>query len=405
MAAPLKNRYTFVKMLLIGFSFGLILAFTENMIESYVPVLEDYSREVTAILLWIIGSVALFKSGIITEYFDDSHKKEKYYFQPYSSTWDQLQVFGSIALLGLLPLMIIYLLVPPAESIVPIIVAGLFYLAVMAQYAILLLLPRYSRIFTNLISGKWSVTLFVFIVVFAGMYLQDIFSYFTPAQIGLIFLSIGLTVYGIVMLLQTSRNMADKKTQAENELAFAGEVQQRLLQDKSMESPSNPEESSSYKISAFGRSVPSRQLGGDFFSLYNGSNGKIYAAVGDVAGHSFGAGLIMTMLKTSLENYLSMKVPADEILARLNQQLFRQGKDKIFATLGLVEADSGSGYIRWYNAGHMPLLWYQADQNELKEVRSKGLALGMAARADYTNPTGIEISSGGCIDTLFRRAG
>ena len=183
------------------------------------------------------------------------------------------------------------------------------------------------------------------------------------------------TYFGMSLILKASRAIYTKKAAIEADVRFATEVQKRILEDVAIEHNST---------SAFVMSVPANELGGDFFEL-SLSEDTILACVGDVSGHSFGAGLLMTMTKSSIQTHLEYNRDPSEITKAINGMFLKQSDRAMYATMTMLKLDTSSRNAEVCNAGHLPVLHYVAATGELETRRNKGLGLGMIDKAEYSN--------------------
>ncbi|MDZ7756452.1 PP2C family protein-serine/threonine phosphatase [Rhodohalobacter sp.] len=201
-------------------------------------------------------------------------------------------------------------------------------------------------------------------------------------QLSTLYTSIGVgcgvflwTYLGMSLILKASRAIYTKKAAIEADVRFATEVQKRILEDVAIEKDST---------SAYAMSVPANELGGDFFELSQ-QDDTILACVGDVSGHSFGAGLLMTMTKSALQTHLEYNSDPSEITKALNGMFLKQSDRAMYATMAMLKLNISSQKAEVCNAGHLPVLHYVAATEELVTRRNKGLGLGMVSKAEYTN--------------------
>ena len=66
-----------------------------------------------------------------------------------------------------------------------------------------------------------------------------------------------------------------------------------------------------------GVSIPAREVGGDFFNYFSLTDGKIAILIGDVSGKGIAAALLMANLQATLR----AKLPLNQNLAQLTEQL------------------------------------------------------------------------------------
>jgi len=217
---------------------------------------------------------------------------------------------------------------------------------------------------------------------------QSLSSYaYGGAGLAIIFTTFMLSQYGAGLILRASRRLYTEKAGMEADLRFAQEVQQSILQDLSIECGDSE---------AYGCSYPANELGGDFFELKE-ENRRIFATVGDVSGHSFGAGLLMTMLKSAYHTHLDYLDNPAQIMAKLNELMMNQSKRSMFATMVILQIDTVDQQVTLCNAGHLPILHYKRETGELHKKHQKGLGLGITPKATYRDLV-FDVQSG---DLLF----
>jgi len=311
-------------------------------------------------------------------------------FEPFygSSIPERLGVIASVALLGSLPVLSVYLVFSDLQH--PWVniftgAAGIFALMIISIYIVILF--RKSREFYDryeLILIPTIMYFFSMVVYKYGLSLQNIPfpDGISEGDLLVVIYSVVAIPVGVKLILSANRTIFDKKARAEDELQFASEVQQQFLQDRSIETENTE---------GFGTSVAARQVGGDFLYLDRLEDQAVVAAVGDVSGHSFGAGLIMSMLVTMTEDYLQFRKSPGGLMETLNRKLLNQPKRNLFATMGSIRLDEDSATI--WNAGHMPVLKYSPSDGDLTRIKPPGFALGMTKKADYT-PTEVPIKHG-----------
>ena len=210
---------------------------------------------------------------------------------------------------------------------------------------------------------------------------QGIESYLGMSFSGLMlgfFLTFGcffMVQFGLSYVLKASRTLFTEKARMETDVLFAKEVQERLLKDVEL---------SVHSSEAYACSVPANELGGDYFELSQ-SEENIIASVGDISGHSFGAGLLMAMMKSGLQTHLQYGNNPADVLFKLNKQLFLQSDRAMYATMQLLTLNTKSGDVILSSAGHLPLLHYSLGSGNLKRHHPRALGLGMSRAAKYSN--------------------
>ncbi|GAA3398585.1 PP2C family protein-serine/threonine phosphatase [Streptomyces roseoviridis] len=98
-------------------------------------------------------------------------------------------------------------------------------------------------------------------------------------------------------------------------------------------------------------------VGGDWYSAIELSDGSALLVVGDVAGHGLDAVATMAQLRFTAKGMAITGTPLPQILARLNTLLLH-GSERNFSTATMVMAryEPDSSRFTWVQAGHLPPL-------------------------------------------------
>lgn len=145
-------------------------------------------------------------------------------------------------------------------------------------------------------------------------------------------------------ILENARLLEEerKKHRLEQELSLARTIQANLLPRKL---------SATGHVSAVGSSIPTHQVGGDFYDVLHRPDGSWLAAVADVSGKGVGAALLASLLQGVLLEAASSGAPLDEWLPRLNRFLLERTEGEKYATLFACNIQP-SGRLDYINAGH-----------------------------------------------------
>ncbi len=161
----------------------------------------------------------------------------------------------------------------------------------------------------------------------------------------------------VVVTLENNRLMKAKHEQdlADAELRAACKIQTGLLPKHFEGLPSS--------LEIFGRSVPARRVGGDFYEGLPLSDGRWLSAIGDVSGKGIPAAILMATTRTILRSVTRDTSDPSEILLRVNdilskdlEVISREDDDFHFVTLMIVVTDPGTGLSVMSSAGHGPLI-------------------------------------------------
>ena len=206
------------------------------------------------------------------------------------------------------------------------------------------------------------------------MEIGNIVFQFVAGSAGIFFLFI-LSQFGLSQILYASKSLYTRKAKVEADIQFATEIQQRILQEVSIEEGG---------VTAYACSNPANELGGDFFELLLRDD-QLFASIGDISGHSFGAGLLMTLTKSALQTHLDYNQDPAEVMLALNVLLNKQTDRSMYATMTLLKLNIPDGKATLCNAGHLPVYHYSAENSEIVHRYEKGIGLGISGAARYHN--------------------
>lgn len=143
---------------------------------------------------------------------------------------------------------------------------------------------------------------------------------------------------------------------------------------------------------------PAREVGGDFFEVYQHPQGDLWLAVGDVSGKGVPAALFMASAISVLRRELSQEIspPPEEVMQNLNRILLDDlVSTNCFITMVLARYTPTTRQLAYANAGHLyPMKWSCHDPGQEPEyLTTRGIPLGIRSR--WVAPAGeITLSSG-----------
>jgi len=117
------------------------------------------------------------------------------------------------------------------------------------------------------------------------------------------------------------------------------------------------------------------EVGGDWFDMFELSDGRVVLAMGDVVGRGVRAAALMGKLRTSLEAYAYDGRSPQEVVERLHSFMERQHRAEM-ATLLYVAIDRDRGSAELTSAGHLPMLIRDADGSTRFVARGASPPLG-----------------------------
>lgn len=175
----------------------------------------------------------------------------------------------------------------------------------------------------------------------------------------------------VVTALENVRYLEEQheKDLLERQLNDARDIQMSLMPKTFSDLPSS--------IDMFGKSIPARQIGGDFFDILSLDDGRWLAVLGDVSGKGMPAAILMAVTRMIIRSVVQDCSDPVIILERVNDKLTRELDSYHFVTLQLVAINPLSGCCEMSSAGHGPLTVRIGGVTQLIETRS-GPPLGIA---------------------------
>ncbi len=187
----------------------------------------------------------------------------------------------------------------------------------------------------------------------------------------------------------TERRKADE---SRRELEIAKHIQLSLLPDAPLRSP---------HAELAGICVPATHVGGDYFDFFHNGD-AIDLVIADVSGHSVGAALIMTAVRSTLRAETRKTGPSPvgpaRILRDLGELLYDDlNKAELFITMFYMKFSPETRILKYANAGHNWALLLRCGRLECTALDADGLVLGVQPIVDFEEKS-VKLSSG---DTLL----
>lgn len=128
-----------------------------------------------------------------------------------------------------------------------------------------------------------------------------------------------------------------------------------------------------------------RQVGGDFYDVFELPNGKLGLFIADVADKGVPAAMFMALTRTLVRAAVLQTESPAEALRQVNDLLYPDSEQGMFVTAVYGVLDLQTGRFTYANAGHNPPLWikYSPTGTRIERLTRTGMALGV--------DTGIEI--------------
>lgn len=160
----------------------------------------------------------------------------------------------------------------------------------------------------------------------------------------------------------------------QREVEIAATIQQGLL-------PGTPPDLPGLALA--GMCVPATNVGGDYYDFLPDGSGRLSLVVADVAGHSIGSALMMSMARAILRREIATGKSPGEVLSATNEALLDDlTRAGLFITAFCARYDPATEELAFANGGHnMPLL-YRSD-GRLASLDADGMPIGVLGGVEY----------------------
>lgn len=168
--------------------------------------------------------------------------------------------------------------------------------------------------------------------------------------------------------LKAAQAQLIEKERMERELKVAADIQMSILPDVL---PVN----TSYDFG--GRILPARQVGGDFYDVFDLGNNKIGVLIGDVADKGVPSAIFMARAHALIIAEADRAMTPGEVLLMANTHITRFEKSRQFVTALYGVLDTTTGEFSYARAGHEPPLLLNPNGEVQRLPHQPGMALGL----------------------------
>jgi sigma-B regulation protein RsbU (phosphoserine phosphatase) len=203
--------------------------------------------------------------------------------------------------------------------------------------------------------------------------------------------------------LESLREQEGYRVALERDITLACEVQQYLY-------PRSAPTLSGATV--WGLTRPARIVSGDLYDFFSFSNNDVGLLCADVSGKGMSAALMMAHLQAVAHGrMLTLDQPGDRpspsaFAAMLNRDLYGRFGHNRYATMFYGEYDSGSGLLRYINAGHCRPIFI-SEAGEVTALPNGDLPIGLFIETTYqelqltvSRGCAIVVYSDGLVDAL-----
>ncbi len=171
-------------------------------------------------------------------------------------------------------------------------------------------------------------------------------------------------------------NQAIENERYQEELKIAQRVQKALL-------PLKLDHPASFDICAYSNTAD--EVGGDYYDTYQVDETHFVLIIGDVSGKGTSAAFHMAQMKGVFQSLIQLGIHPAEFMKKANAALSKCLERNHFITASIFEIDTVRNSFCHARAGHIPTLWYKADEKVADFISIEGLGLGIVRNPTYKN--------------------
>jgi serine phosphatase RsbU (regulator of sigma subunit) len=168
--------------------------------------------------------------------------------------------------------------------------------------------------------------------------------------------------------LKAAQKQLIEKERLERELQVAAEIQTSIL-------PAILPSPDGYDFG--GRILPARQVGGDFYDVFEIGENKFGVVIGDVADKGVPSAIFMARAHALIIAEADDETPPADIVRKVNGHITRLEKSTQFVTTLFGVLDTSTGEFSYARAGHEPPLLLTAEGEVERLSHKPGMALGL----------------------------
>ena len=172
----------------------------------------------------------------------------------------------------------------------------------------------------------------------------------------------------------------------ETEVQLARQIQQTFIPESLPEFPD-------WELAA--RWKTARQVGGDFYDVFDLPNRRLGLFIADVADKGVPAALFMALTRTLVRAAVTELESPAEAMKRVNDLLIPDTRQGMFVTAVYGVLDMEKNELTYVNAGHNPPLWVKRGE-EVERLTRTAIALGVVTGETVAQRT-IKLESGDCL--------
>jgi sigma-B regulation protein RsbU (phosphoserine phosphatase) len=123
--------------------------------------------------------------------------------------------------------------------------------------------------------------------------------------------------------------------------------------------------------------ITARQVGGDFYDLFELPGGRLGLFIADVSDKGIPAALFMALTRTLVRAVVFDTPSPADVMRRVNALIIPDNQQGMFVTAVYGVLTLENGEFTYANAGHSPPIWLCGVTRTMKSLRRTGAALGI----------------------------
>lgn len=182
-------------------------------------------------------------------------------------------------------------------------------------------------------------------------------------------ITIGITQQA-ALAIQNDRlqNEVVERERMERELQLAREIQQTFL-------PDHLPSITGWDLAVLWK--PAREVGGDFYDVFELPGNRLGLVIADVADKGMPAALFMTLVRTLIRATAREELSPSAVLEIVNDLLVTDTKHGLFITVAYAVLSLESGKVIFANAGHNLPMLLRHEPKQIEILETTGMALGV----------------------------
>jgi serine phosphatase RsbU (regulator of sigma subunit) len=179
----------------------------------------------------------------------------------------------------------------------------------------------------------------------------------------------------ITIMITRIREYSEELERERAELQIAADIQRTFL-------PRTIPGVPGFSLAA--RSIPAREVGGDFYDFIQLDGRRLGLVIADVAGKGIPAALFMALSRSIVRAMALTDHSIETSIEESNELISADAVSGMFVTLFYGVLDHETHLLSYVNAGHNPPLHYRAAEAEITPLLPTGMVLGVEPDEQYS---------------------